>query len=145
MDQVVGKHRQSTFKGEVPKSAPKIGLSHPKVFITGSSAEALEVHLITKHRYCTIRGLKNQKTSDPELLPYQVLHVPSPLMTSPKSISNFGHHSNQSKGSVLGPLSTSLLLSLVASDFTSQDLFSNSSAATSSGISKTVDIIDTNS
>ncbi|KAK7324229.1 hypothetical protein VNO77_27758 [Canavalia gladiata] len=57
---------------------------------------------------------------------------------------HFWPPSNQNKGSVSGPLSTSPFLSLVANDFTSQDMFSSSFAATSSGISKIADTTGTN-
>ncbi|KHN37907.1 hypothetical protein glysoja_017031 [Glycine soja] len=61
----------------------------------------------------------------------------STLLTSSKSIFNFGHNSNQNNGSLLSSTSFSSFPPPVSNNFTSQNISSSSSAATSSGISAT--------
>ncbi|KAK7391556.1 hypothetical protein VNO78_19972 [Psophocarpus tetragonolobus] len=61
------------------------------------------------------------------------------LLTPSKSIFNFGHNSSQSNGSLFSKPSFSSFPPPVSNNFTSQNIFSSSSATTSSGLSTSAD------
>ncbi|TKY51774.1 Nuclear pore complex protein NUP1 [Spatholobus suberectus] len=127
---------ESTFL-KFGASDSKLGSSISSATVSGATDSILKVHESdngnTETNIDTGSSVRESELAIPSA-------ASTSLLPSSKSIFTFGHNSNQNNGSLFSsPSFSSSFPSLVSNNFTSQNIFSSSSAATRSGISATAD------